>query len=211
MTMDEAKRRALSYAAFLTVAGLAWWGLTRGVPRWRKVEAVRLHRVRVEAMTRDARSQAVRSGGPALEDSIALARARFALVQTLVPEVGTGEGDGDVRRLVAALAERTGVVVRLVEEGPAAREGALFVSSARVSAAGRYHDLGAWISGVEAARRLVQVTDVAIGREADGATHRPDEPAPVLRPEDTVVLQATFRWFRQESPAARQDSTKGRN
>lgn len=210
MRIEEARARVVRYAVFLAVAGVAWWGLTRGLPRWRELAAIRGHRARIEATTLDARSRTVRSGDRAMEDSISAARSRFAATQALVPGVGTGEGDGDVRRLLAALAENSGVAVRALEEGPGGREGALLVSSARVTAAGRYHDLGAWVSMVEATRRLVQVKDVTMSAAAEPLGGSGANPGSASRGTETVILQATVRWFRRDSSGVGQDSTKGR-
>jgi hypothetical protein len=209
MRIDEARRRAVSYAVFLAVAGVAWWGLARGLPRWRELAAVRDHRARIEATTLEARSRTVRSGDRAIEDSISAARSRFAATQALVPDIGAGEGDGDVRRLLAALVEKSGVALRALEEGPGGREGALLVSSARVTAAGRYHDLGSWVSMVEATRRLVQVKDVTMSAAPEPANGGGQTPGAAPQGMEPVILQATVRWFRRDSSAVAQDSTKG--
>lgn len=207
MTFEETRRRVVSYAVFAALAGGAWWGLSRGLPRHRVLSELRAHRASVEATTMEARGRTVRGGGRALEDSIAALRARFVETQALVPQLGTGESDADVRRLIAALAERSGVVVRALDEGPGGREGALVVSSARVSATGRYHDVGAWLSMVQAAARLVQVRDVVIAAAADSSSPvRVGGAAPGGASRVTVVASGSFRWFRQDSSALAGDS-----
>jgi Tfp pilus assembly protein PilO len=196
----ELRRRAVAYAVFAALAGTGWWSVTRGMPAYRELGALASHRDALEARTRQAREQAVRSGTAALEDSIAAARARQEALRELVPGVGAGESDGDVRRLVGALAEQSRVAVRSTDDALTERQGPLLVSSVRISAEGTYHDLGRWLASVASTRRLVQVRDVAMAT----ATPAAGGPAPAGANDargDVVVLTATFRWFRQDTTA----------
>lgn len=207
MNLHEIQRKAAGYATVLATAGTAWWGLSRGLPRYREVAALRAHRAAIEATTLKAREETVRSGGTGLEDSIRQARARFDAVHDLVPQVGSGESDGDVRRLIAALADRSGVALRALEDEPGGREGPLLVSSARVTATGKYHDLGGWLSMVESTRRLVQVHGLSMAVAPDSVTGAGGVAGGTGEAPGSVVLQASFRWFRQDSATADRDST----
>ena len=211
MTTQEIRSRVIRYASFVLAASCAWWALSRGLPRYRELAALRAHRARVEATTLKAREMTVRSGGREMEDSISAARARVAAVRELVPQVGSGESDGDVRRMIVGFAEHAHVAVRQLEDGPAAREGSLVVSTARVTANGRYHDLGSWLSMVGSTHRLVQVDGIVMGVVPDSVTGAGGAGVPSgTEQPGSVVLEARFRWFRQDSASVTQDSAARR-
>lgn len=210
MNHQDLRRRAVGYLVLAALAGAAWWVVSRGAPLFASVRSVEARVAVLEATTRAAREQRVRSGDAGIEDSIAAARSRFDAVAELVPSAGTGESDADMRRLVGALAERNGVVVRSSEEAPAAREGPLLVSTLRISAEGRYHDVGRWLAAVESNRRLVRIGVAALGASPDtnGLVRAGSGSA---APAAGVRFEGTFLWFRRDSAAAAQDSTMEAN
>jgi hypothetical protein len=63
---------------------------------------------------------------------------------------------------------------------------------------------------VEATRRLLQVKDVTMSASAEPLGGSGANPGTASRGTETVILQATVRWFRRDSSAVAQDSTKGR-
>lgn len=207
MNHDDLRRRAVGYLLVAAVAGSAWWAISRAAPLYTQLRATESHLASVEATTRAAREQAVRSGGAGIEDSIAAARARFEDGAALVPSDADGESDADVRRHVATLAERNGVTLRSAEEVQASREGPLLVTSVRISAEGRYHDVGRWLASVESTRRLVRLTGASLSARVDTGAAEPHA-TPAGAPA-TVLFEGTFRWFRRDPSSAEQDTTKG--
>lgn len=198
---EEIRKRIAAYAVIAAAALVAWWGTSRAFPSHRVIAMQRARTARVQATTLEARESTVRSGSAALEDSIRVARARVELLRELVPPDAGAWLDAEIRQLVAGFAERAGVEIRSFEEAAGSREAGVVVSTARVAAAGRYHDIGEWLGMVTAARRLVQLRDVRMGvggRAGAGVEER------------TVVIEATLRWFRQEPNGAASDSTRER-
>jgi Tfp pilus assembly protein PilO len=203
----EPQRRAIRYLAFAVAAGTAWWGVSRGAPLYGELRSVRAHAATVQATTRAAREQTVRSGGAGIEDSIAAARTRFEAIAELVPTTGAGAGDSELRRLIAALAERNGVVIRSSEDAPAERDGSLLVSTVRITAEGQYHDVGRWLAAVGATRRLVRLGSATLGAAADtsGGVGEGSLPGPAER-SGSVRFEGSFHWYHRDPAAPGQDS-----
>ena len=200
MRYDEVKRRTVAYLVLAALGGMMWWAVSAGAPLHRQVTATRTQRSALESTTRQVREHMVRTGGAGIEDSIAAARLRYESLAELVPQVGEGESDADVRRLVTAMADGSGVAVRSAEELPADRQGALLVSSVRFSAEGRYHDVGRWLASVGATRRLIESRGVTL--VAVGDTSAAGEASTRVR------FEGVFRWFQQDSATVTTDSTK---
>jgi hypothetical protein len=207
MNLRELRRRAVGYLVVTALGGAAWWAVGRGAPMYARLRTAEAHLASLEATTRAARDHAVRSGGAGIEDSIAAARSRFVAVAELVPASVSAESDSDVRRLVAALAERNGVIVRSAAEGQAEHEGTLHSTSIRVSAEGPYHEVRRWLDAVESTRRLVRLRLGTLGARVDSSAVGPHGAA--AEAPATVWFEGTFQWFRRDSSALNPDTTRG--
>ena len=219
MVFDRVRRGIVRYALLGAVLGGAGWGVFVGLPEVRAAQRMDAEIARLERGTLHARDGAVRMGGKAMEDSIAAATARFEALQDRVPRGDSGMSPAEIRRVMAGLAEREGVVVRQVEPIATAREGAFEVGGVRVRLVGSYHSLGAWMSGLLSIPRLVQLRGVAMRVEPDSlrASARvggTEAPAPTAAPggretPGMVVGVVEVLWFRQAPapPAQAADST----
>ena len=227
MVFDEVRGRVLRYLLFAAVAGGLGWGIFRATPRWRETERLAAAVARIEGQTLQARDEAIRMGGEAMEDSIAAARVRFEALRDRVPAGREAMGAAEIREVITALAEREGVTIRRDEPLAWTREGAFEVSGLRLRLVSSYHALGAWMTGILSVPRLVEFREISMRVEPDSllaaakVEEGPSSSAPGSLPASgaapreeagRVVTELSLVWFREAPPesAPPSDTTANR-